>query len=90
MFPGVGLVCLPLGGVECRGHSQDPVFAPGSSEVAVGYLVSLYLVVQNLPQLHMCMAQLHMRTVIFSPLKFLYILLMEEMFFQVQALQQKV
>ena len=79
----------PWGGVECRGHSQYPVFAPGSSEVAVAYLVSLYLV-QNLPQLHMRTAQLHMRTVIFSPLKFLCILLMEVMFFQVQALQQKV
>ena len=62
---------------------QYPVFAPGSSEVAVGYLVSLYLVVQNLSHLHMCMA-------IFSPLKFLCNLLMEEMFFQVQALQQNV
>ena len=94
--PGVGSevwlkwLAHPWGGVECRGRSQYPVFAPGSSEVAVGYLVSVYLVVQNLPQLHMCTAQLHVRTVIFSPLKFLYILLMEEMFFQVQALQQKV
>ena len=25
----------PLGGVECSGHGQYPVFAPGSSEVAV-------------------------------------------------------
>ena len=59
----------PFGGVEFRGHVQYPVFAPGSSEVAVGGFfvlfglvwVFLYLVVQNLPQLHM-------HSVIFSPL----------------------
>ena len=38
--------------------------------------------VQNLPQLHML-------TVIFSPLEFLCILLLQEMFVQVQALQQR-
>ena len=51
----------PLGGVERRGPAQDPAFAPGSSEVAVGFFWPfLYLVVQNLPQL--CM-----HAVIFSP-----------------------
>ena len=51
----------PLGGVLCRGHAQCPAFAPGSSEVAVGFLVFLYLVVHNLPQLPIY-------AVIFSPL----------------------
>ena len=80
----------PFGGVECRRHAQytafcyrHPVFAPGSSEVVVGFLVFLYLVVYSLPQL--CM-----RTVIFSPLEFLCILTLVEIFVQVQALQQRV
>ena len=89
MCPGVGpegwlrWSAHPLGGVECRGHAQCPAFAPGSSEVAVGFLVFLYLVVHYLPQLHM-------PTVIFSPLSFLCILLLKETFVQVQALQQRV
>ena len=33
----------PLGVAECRRPVQLPAFAPGSSEVAVGFLVSLYL-----------------------------------------------
>ena len=41
----------PSGGGVCRGHAQYPAFAPSSSEVAVGFLVFLYLVVHNLPQL---------------------------------------
>ena len=43
---------------------QHPVFASGSSEMAVGFFFffsSLYLLVQNLPQLHI-------HTVIFSPI----------------------
>ena len=51
----------PFGGVECRGHVRYPVFAPGSSEVAVRFLVFFYLAVQNMPQLPM-------HTVLFSPL----------------------
>ena len=54
--PGVrqrgGLGALPpnaLGGAACRDRAQDPVFAPGSSEVAVAFLAFLYLVVHNLP-----------------------------------------
>ena len=27
----------PVGGVGCRGHAQYPTFAPGSSEMAVGF-----------------------------------------------------
>ena len=65
------MVCPPLCGIECRVHAQDPVFAPGSSEMAVlvggGRVVFLYLFVQNLPQGHR-------HTVIFSPILFLYIL----------------
>ena len=51
----------PLGGAVCRDHAQYLAFAPDTSEVAVGILVCLYLVVHNWPQL--CM-----RAVIFSPL----------------------
>ena len=29
------MVCPPLCGIECRVHAQYPVFAPGSSEMAV-------------------------------------------------------
>ena len=50
----------PCGGVECRGHGQDPAFAhdtlflhPDLQKWQLGFLVFLYLVVQNLPQLHM-------------------------------------
>ena len=50
--------------------------------MAVGFLVSLYLVAHNLPQLHM-------HEVIFSPLECLRILLLEETFVQGQALQQR-
>ena len=67
MDPGFGLegrqlrwFAHPLGGVECRGHAQCPAFAPGSSEVTVGFLVFVSFV-QNLPQLRM-------HAVIFSPL----------------------
>ena len=67
MDPGVGpegwlrWSAHPFGGVGCRRHVQYATFAPGSSEVTVGFLVFLYLVVHNLPQL--CM-----HTVMFSPL----------------------
>ena len=37
----------------CRGHAQYPAFVPDSSEVTVWVLVSLYLIVHNLPQLCM-------------------------------------
>ena len=37
----------------CRDHAQYPAFAPGSSEVAVGFLAFLYLG-PCLPQLRMC------------------------------------
>ena len=46
--PGVGpdgwLRCFahPLGGVACRGRAQDLAFAPGSSEMAVGFFVGFF------------------------------------------------
>ena len=51
---------------------QHPVFAPGSSKVGSWVVWSLCIFwVQNLPQLHL-------RTVIFSPMQFLCILLLKE------------
>ena len=58
----------PSGGVECRGHTQYPAFAPGSSKVAVG---PFGLYTQNLPQL--CM-----HAVIFSLIQLLCISLLKE------------
>ena len=58
MDPGVmlegffGWFAHPLDGAVCRVYAQYPVFAPGSSAMAVVFLVFLYLVVHNLPQLH--------------------------------------
>ena len=89
MGPGVGpegwlrQFAHPFGGAVCRGHAQYPAFASDPSEVAAGFLVSLYHVVCNLPQLHM-------HAVIFSPLQFLCILLLKKTFVQVQTLQQSV
>ena len=40
------------GNAVCRGLVQYPVCAQGSSDVAIGFLVSLYLWVQNLYHLH--------------------------------------
>ena len=60
---------------------QLPVFAPGSSEVAVGLFCGFFVsFVQNLPQLHM-------HTVTFSPFQFLPVLRFVERCVQVQALQ---
>lgn len=50
----------PLGAALCRDHEQDPALAPGASEVAVGLVAFLYLVIHNLPQLYR-------HAVIFSP-----------------------
>ena len=61
--------------------SQHRVFAPGSLEVAdMGFVVSLYLL------LRIC-SNCCMYVVIFSPIQFLYILLLKERFVQVQALE---
>ena len=65
-----------------RGHVQLAAFAPGSSEVAVGFSGLFASSVQNLPQL--CT-----HTVIFSPTQFLCILWLEERCVQVPALQQR-
>lgn len=63
----------PPGGAVCRVHVHYSDFAPSSPEVSVGFLVFLYFVVHNLPQLHM-------HPVIFGPLYFLSIVLLEEAF----------
>lgn len=47
-----GWFAHPLDGAVCRVCAQYPVFAPGSSAMAVVFLVFLYLVVHNLSQLH--------------------------------------
>ena len=91
--PGIGLEgwlrwCVFLFVVSSAGeHVQYPAFAPypsffppGSSEIAVGCFLSLYLLVQNL-------SQLHMHTII-SPIKFLCILLLKERCAHVQTLHQ--
>ena len=64
----------------CRGHAQYPAFAPYSSEVAAGLFVLLIPYCPDSPQL--CI-----HTIRFCPLQFLYILLPEETFVQIQALQ---
>ena len=58
-YPGVGpdgrlrrFAHFFCGGV-CRGLEHYPAFAPSSSQVAVRFLVFLYLVVHNLPQLYL-------------------------------------
>lgn len=69
--------------VACFFFPQHSAFVPSSSEMAVGFLVFLYLLVHNLPQL--CM-----HAVIFSVLEFLCLVLLEEMFVWIRALQGRV
>ena len=84
---GSGVLPTPLGGDVCSGHVQYPAFAPGSLKVAVGFgfpFSGLFLsFVQNL-------SQLHMHAVIFSPIQFLCILLLQKRRVQVQALKQRI
>ena len=65
-----------------QGACTVPCFAPSSAEVAAG-LLGLFVSCcpEFAPTVH---------AVIFSPLEFLCILLFEEMFVQVQVLQQSV
>lgn len=73
-----------LAGVVCRGHAQYPAFATNSLFLLLAlqkwqlgvFLAFLYPVVHNLPQLRML-------AVIFSPLEYLSVLLLEETFVQV-------
>ena len=66
MCPGVRLEgCLrwsahPSGGVVCRGRAQYLLLLPALQKWQLRFLVFLYLVVHNLPQLRM-------PVVIFSP-----------------------
>lgn len=61
---------LNFGGVECKGHAQYPAMAPDTASAQalrkwrMGFLVSLYLLGQDLPQLRM-------HTIIFSRMPFL-------------------
>ena len=86
MCPGVGpegwlrWFVHPSGGVVGRGHVKHPAFAPSSSEAAVEFL--LFLSYPYFPQ--WCMHE-----AIFSSLSFVFILLFEETFAQVQAPQQR-
>lgn len=43
-----------FGGVMCRGHAWSPAFAFSSSEVAVGFLVFLYPLANDVSQLLLC------------------------------------
>ena len=74
----------PFGSVVCRGHAQYPAFAPSSSEMAVGFCWSFCILSIICPNCT-CTQVLFF----FSPLEFLCILLLEETFVQVQALQQR-
>lgn len=42
-------VCPSPGGTVCHDSAEDPAFPSGSSKVAAGFLVFLYLVVHSLP-----------------------------------------
>ena len=77
------MVCPPFGGAVCRGHAQCPAFAPSCSEVAVG-LFGLF--VASCPEFAPA-AHAHSY---FSSLIVSLHLLLEEMFVQVQVLQQRV
>ena len=81
---GLRLFAHPFGGVECSMHVQYTFFAPRSSEVVVGFFRSfciMSIICPNCSSTH---------AVIISPLEFLCILLLKEMFVQVQARQQSV
>ena len=85
------MVCPPLWWCcvqgACAGpcfFSQPPAFAPSSSEVALGLFWFLFILLSRICPDWAC-TQLFL-----VPYKFLCILLLEEMFVQVQALQQKV
>ena len=66
--PGVGpeaglkWFAHPFGGVVCRGHAQYPALLPALQEWRLGFLVSLYLVVQNLPPKFLCILELEEET----------------------------
>ena len=44
----------PLGGAVCRDHAQYPVFAPGTSETAVGLWPLCILLFVIAPTAHVC------------------------------------
>ena len=69
----------PFGGAVCSYHAQYPAFAPSTSEVAVTFW-----------PFYILLFILYFIVILFSPLSFLCILLLEEMCVQVQELQQTV
>ena len=75
--------CPPLCVVKCKRRTQYPAFAPSSSKVVVEQFGLFVYFVQTL-------LLLHMQAVNFSPVHFLCVLLLEETFVQVQALQSRV
>ena len=84
------MVCPPLRWCCMQGACPVPrfcfpfsAFVPGSSKVSVGFPGLFVSFAQNL-------LQLCMHRVIFSPMLFLCILLLEERCVQMQALQQRV
>ena len=49
----------PLGGVVCRDHAEDPAFAPGTSEMAVGswpFCILLFLIAPTAHALQLFLA----------------------------------
>ena len=75
----LGWFAHPLGGGVCRGHTQYPAFLWALQKWQLDFLVSVSFV-QNLPQLRIY-------EVIFSPIQFLCILLLEERCVQAKAFQ---
>lgn len=77
------MVCPALWWGECKGRVQTLLLLPDLQKWKWPFWVLPYLIVHNLSQ--MCTY-----TVTFSPLQFLCVVLLEEMFFHVQALQSGV
>ena len=77
------LAGLPLVVLYAGATCSTLPWLPALQKLQLGFFVFLYLLVHNLPQLHI-------HAVIFSPLEFLCIVLLEETYAQVQALQQRV
>ena len=84
---GCQVVCSPLCGVECRGHSQYPAFAPDrvfsprSSEVAIwffgSFCIFLFIICPNCACMHLFLAPYSF---------FIFCCLLQEMCVQVQVL----
>ena len=80
---GLGGLPTPLVVLRAGGMRRTLLLLPALQKWQLGVLVSLYLVVHSLPQLHM-------HAVIFSLIRFLCILSLKETCVQGQALQRRV